>query len=602
MERAGEKTEVRALSAFNAALSIIPLDAPPACGFLNRAVESPLMSSLVIQRVTTARQKKMFLRFPWTLYRGDPNWIPPLRGSQKEMVGYKPHPFYERNLAQTFLALRDGEVCGRIAAILNRGHNERYEERRGFFGFFDCRDDQEAANGLFDAVRSWFAAMDIHKLRGPCNPSLNYELGLLVDGFDSPPTFMMTYNPPYYERLIENYGFRKTQDLYAFWGHVSMLPKISEKLGPIADQIVARYDVKVRTLDRSRFQQDVALFLDLYNRSLVNTWGFVPMTRAEVSRMSGELKRIIVPELTACAESAGRVVGGAFGLPDYNPRIRDIDGRLFPFGFIHLLRNRRAIKRVRLISTNVLPEFQRMGIGLVLMNSLVPKALAWGIEEAEFSWVLESNRLSYGALKKGGAQITKTYRLYDLDVPEDKNQDQSQTPRKCSRDGESAALPPQTQSQGVGDNVLHLPAKHHGPQAATPNVEIREVRSRADLERFLRLPWRIYADDPNWVPPLLIEVKEFLDKRKHPFYRHGEAAQFIAMRGGEAVGRVLVSDDPRYNEERRENIGCFGMFECIDDPETAHALLAAAAACSGRAVGRPSAGRPTIRKTTRAAC
>ena len=135
------------------------------------------MSNLSIQRVVTARQKKQFLQFPWTLYRDDPYWIPPLRGDQKEMVGYKPHPFYARNTAQTFLAYRDGEVCGRIAAILNQGHIVRYNERRGFFGFFECRDDQEAANGLFDAVRRWFADQDIHRLRGPTNPSLNYELG-----------------------------------------------------------------------------------------------------------------------------------------------------------------------------------------------------------------------------------------------------------------------------------------------------------------------------------------------------------------------------------------------------------------------------------------
>ena len=157
------------------------------------------------------------------------------------------------------------------------------------------------------------------------------------------------------------------------------------------------------------------MFLDLYNRSLMNTWGFVPMSAGELKQLAGELKQIIVPEMTVCAEVDGRVVGASFGLPDYNPRIKEIDGRLFPFGFIHLLRNRRAIKRIRVISTNVLPEYQRFGIGLVLMHGLVPKVLEWGIEEAEFSWVLESNRLSYGALKKGGAKITKTYRLYDLD-------------------------------------------------------------------------------------------------------------------------------------------------------------------------------------------
>ncbi len=237
------------------------------------------MSDLAVQRVATYRQRKQFLEFPWTLYRDDPNWIPPLRISQKELVGYAPHPFYERNRVQTFLALRGGEVCGRIAAILNQGHNERYRERRGFFGFFECVDDQEAADGLLDAVRQWFADQGIYCLRGPTNPSLNYEVGMLIDGFDSPPTFMMTYNPPYYARLLENYGFRKTQDLYAFWGHIDMLPKIRAKLGPVAEQIIERYNVRLRPMDTSRFLEEVRMFLSIYNRSLVNTWGFVPMSR-----------------------------------------------------------------------------------------------------------------------------------------------------------------------------------------------------------------------------------------------------------------------------------------------------------------------------------
>ncbi len=230
-----------------------------------------LMSNLVVKEAVTRRQRKHFLELPWSLYRGDPNWVPPLRSNQREAVGYRPHPFYEHNEVQTFVAYRDGEACGRIAAILNRGHNERYNERRGFFGFFECVDDQQVANGLFDVVLDWFAERGVDCLRGPTNPSLNYELGLLVEGFDSPPTFMMSYNPAYYARLIESYGFSKSQDLYAFWGHVDMLPKIQAKLAPVAEQIIERYDVRLRTLDTSRFREDVEMFLSIYNRSLVNT-------------------------------------------------------------------------------------------------------------------------------------------------------------------------------------------------------------------------------------------------------------------------------------------------------------------------------------------
>ena len=375
------------------------------------------MSDLHVIPASTRREKKDFLQFPWTLYENDPYWIPPLRGNQRELVGYKRHPFYANNQAQTFVAYRDGQVCGRIAAIVNQGHIERHKERRGFFGFFECIYDQKVADALFDAARDWLSERDIRCFRGPTNPSLNHELGLLIDGFDSSPTFMMTYNPPFYAELIENYGFKKTQDLYAYWGHVDMLPKISERLAPLAKQVVEHLDLTLRPLDKSRFAQEAASFLDVYNRSLTNTWGFVPMSDAEIRHMAAGLRYLMVPELAVGAEVDGKLIGAVFGLPDYNPRIKEIDGRLFPFGFLHLLRRKKDIKKIRLISTNVLPEYQLMGVGLVLMSELVPMTMEWGLEEAEFSWVLESNTLSRGSLEKGGAKLKKTYRLYDWDPP-----------------------------------------------------------------------------------------------------------------------------------------------------------------------------------------
>ena len=509
------------------------------------------MSNLVVKRVETRSERQLFLDYPWEIYRDNPHWIPPLRDNQRDLVGYAKHPFYARNCAQTFLALRNGRVCGRIAAVLNCGHNLRFDERRGFFGFFEAIDDQDVANGLFDAVRQWFADQGVYRLRGPTNPSLNYELGLLIDGFDSAPMFMMTYNPPYYQRLIENYGFKKTQDLYAFWGNVEMLPKLQEKLTPIAEQIIERYDVKLRPLDAKHFMDDVLRFLDIYNRALTNTWGFVPMSDAEISNTANGLKHLIVPELAVGAEVDGRMVGATFALLDYNPRIRAIDGRLFPFGFIRLLANKRALKSVRVISTNVLPEYQRMGIGLVLMYGLVPKAMEWNIREAEFSWVLESNSLSRGALKKGGAQITKTYRLFDFDDDPPAAADGLPTPHRRW--------------------IVPAPAVAQGP------VEVRAVENNADRKRFIRLPWSIYANDPQWVPPLLIEANEMIDRRKHPFYQHGDAQAFIAVRGNETVGRIIASDDPNYNQQAHTNLGCFGMFESVDDKAVTAALLDAAA-------------------------
>ena len=209
---------------------------------------------------------------------------------------------------------------------------------------------------------------------------------------------MMTYNPPYYPRLIENYGFRKAQDLYAFWGHIDMLPEdrretqTDRRADHRALQRQAAADGQVAVRGR---RADVPVDLQPLAGEHLGLRADVGRRDRHSSRH--ELKQIIVPEMTVAAEIDGRVVGAAFGLPDYNPRIKEIDGRLFPFGFIHLLRNPQAIKRIRLISTNVLPEYQRFGVGLVLMHGLVPKALEWGCKRANFPGSSNRTSLSCGA-------------------------------------------------------------------------------------------------------------------------------------------------------------------------------------------------------------
>ncbi|RIK78139.1 MAG: N-acetyltransferase [Planctomycetota bacterium] len=371
------------------------------------------MSHVVVAPVAARSEQKLFLEFPWRHYRGDPNWVPPLRQNQKELVGFAWHPFYDDAQSQAFLATRGGEVCGRILALVNHAHNRYYDEKRGFFGFFETVDDPAVAHGLFDAACDWLRSQGMTAVRGPVNPSLNYECGLLTEGFDSPPTFMMTYNKPFYGGLIESYGFEKAQDLYAYSGHVDMLKSLDKKLAFVVQEAAERFHIKVRPFDPKRFKQELAAFLHIYNESLVGTWGFVPLSEAEGEHMGKGLKHLIVPELAILAEIDGRIVGSTFGLLDYNPRIKAMDGRLFPFGFLKLLFGRRKIKRVRLLSTNVLPEYQRWGVGLVLVNGLVPKVLDWGIEYGEFSWVLESNHLSRKTLERGGAIREKTFRIYD---------------------------------------------------------------------------------------------------------------------------------------------------------------------------------------------
>ncbi len=373
------------------------------------------MVDLQVRPVDTRAEQKRFIRLPWRTYANDPCWMPPLVMAQEELLGFRPHPFYEKSRSQSFLASRGGTDVGRITAIVNAGHIERYREQRGFFGFFECDDDPAAARALFGAARDWLHAQGMTCIRGPANPSLNYECGLLIEGFDTPPFFMMTHNRPYYAGLVEDNGFHKVEDLFAFFGHMSMLESIDQKLGVMVEGVKERFGVTVRPLDRRRFAEEVRMFLNIYNSSLTGTWGFVPLTAGEVDHMAASLKHLIVPELALVAEVEGKPIGTVFCLLDYNPRIKAINGRLFPFGFLKLLWNKRGIKRMRAISTNVIPEYQAWGVGLVLHAALVPRLYEWGMDEVEFSWVLESNHLSRRTLERGGALVTKKYRLYQDD-------------------------------------------------------------------------------------------------------------------------------------------------------------------------------------------
>lgn len=371
------------------------------------------MKSLEILPVENRRRERQFLALPQNLYRGDPNWVQPLRFQQAELAGFRPHPFYLQANSQAFLAVRGEEVCGRIVAIDNQNFNRWHEQALGFFGFFESVDDPAVARGLLDRASEWLAQRGARVMRGPTNPSINYEWGLLIDGFDNPPMFMMTYNRPYYAALLEDAGFAKAHDLYAYWGHTRMMGTLSPKHRQIDEAIRERFGVTLRSLDRRRFRAEVEMFLDIYNRALSGTWGFEPLSAAEIQRLASELRHLIVPELTIVAQVAGEPIGVMFGLLDYNQIIRQLRGRLLPLGWLRLLAGKRQLRRVRIISANVIPEYQNWGVGITLARGLIEPLIKYGIEDVEFSWVLESNDLSRKTLEKGGARRYKTYRLYD---------------------------------------------------------------------------------------------------------------------------------------------------------------------------------------------
>ncbi|MFK8113402.1 MAG: N-acetyltransferase [Rubripirellula sp.] len=372
-----------------------------------------MTDSLQCQPVSTRRDKKAFLNLECEIYQNDPNWVPPLWITRRELVGFKHHPFYDDADRQAFLVRRGNRVVGRVLAIINHAHNRRYDEKLGFFGFYECVDDQEASNQLLATAAAWLKQKGMTDVRGPVNPSLNYDCGMLIDGFDSPPTYMIPYNRDYYGALVEGFGFEKTQDLFSYEAHIDILEDIDPKLKFVIDEATRRFKVVTRPIDRNNFAKDVRSFLEIYNLSLQQTWGYVPMSEAEIDHQSAGLKHLIVPELTSIAEIDGKPVGAGFGLLDFNQTIKKINGKLFPFGWYKLLTGKKEIDRLRLISTNVLPEYQKWGLGLVTLARILPEAVDFGIQVGEFSWVLESNSLSRGTIERGGATRTKVHRLYD---------------------------------------------------------------------------------------------------------------------------------------------------------------------------------------------
>jgi hypothetical protein len=372
--------------------------------------------AVTVRPVASRRDRRRFQRLPWAIYAADRNWVPPILAQERLLLGWGHHPFFENAEMVTLLAERGGRVVGRLAVFINHIHNRKYREKRGFFGFFECINDRDAARGLFDAGRRWLLERGMTAWRGPANPSLNYSCGLLIDGHDKPPVFLMTYNPPYYSALIEEYGFGKAQDLYAYEMDVVHLAKLVERYKPAVASALGDGGLSVRPLDPSRFDDEIRLYLDLYNKALEGTWGFTPLQPDEVKHIAAELRHVISPELVAFAMLGDKAVGAAFALLDYNQIIRKLDGRLLPFGLFRLMWGRKRIDAARALTVTMLPGFQQSGFAIVLLDQLVEAARSRGLAHWEFSWVLETNASSRGSLTRAGTKLAKTYRIYDRDL------------------------------------------------------------------------------------------------------------------------------------------------------------------------------------------
>jgi hypothetical protein len=365
-----------------------------------------------IREIRHKRDLESFLRFPWIIYRDDPHWVPPLLMERRMFLDPKKNPFFEHAEVRLFLATDQiGNPCGRIAAIVNHNHIRTHNEKAGCFGLFECVNDKTTAHALFGTAAAWLRSKGMEVMRGPENLCINDDLGLLVDGFDTPPAFMMPHNPPYYAELAESYGFAKAMDLYAYDGLVK--GKVHERLQRAVEIARKRYSFRIRNINLKDFTAEVARLRDIYNQAWEKNWGAVAMTDREFDFIAKDMKMIMDPGLCLIAEVDGQPVGFALALPDMNQVLKRLDGRLIPFGILKFLYYKRKINRTRIITLGVIEKYRKMGIDSAFIHQFYVRSLEKGYLSGDMSWILETNAPMNNALLRLGYVVYKTYRIYD---------------------------------------------------------------------------------------------------------------------------------------------------------------------------------------------
>ena len=365
--------------------------------------------------VSSNKQLMQFIKMPWTIYKNDPNWVPHLLMDRKKILSRKKNPFFEHAEAEYFLAEYQGKIAGRIAAIKNQLHNKYQNDNAGFFGFFECINNQEVANALFDEAKKWLKDRGCNMMRGPANPSSNDEWGLLIKGFDDPPRLLMTYNPEYYLSLFDDYGLSKEKDLYAFKLETDRVLS-SEKLIRGQEIVKKRSGLVIHQLNMENFDAELEKVKFVYNKAWAPNWGFVPLTEKEIDAMAKDLKQLVEPKLVLFGEIDGSLVGFALVMLDYNQIFINMNGRLFPFGFLKMFTQKKKIQWARIITLGIIPEYQKKGLDSVFYYEIVKRAAELGIYKGEASWILEDNEMMNRGINLMSGEKYKEYRIYKMDI------------------------------------------------------------------------------------------------------------------------------------------------------------------------------------------
>jgi hypothetical protein len=378
-------------------------------------MKGKMMQEVTVKNVTNKSELNQFIKFPFKIYKGDPYWVPPLLMEQKTLLNKQKNPFFKDAEAEYFLAYKNGEVVGRIAAIKNDIHLKYHNDSSGQFGFFECINEQEVANALFDKAKSWIKEKQLKYMRGPANPSSNDIYGMLIEGFDDSPRLLMPYNPKYYIELCENYGMKKAKDMFA-WKIVYDKITASEKLKRGQEIVRKRYNLKISQLDMKNFQKDLEKFKYVYNKAWAPNWGFVPMTEEQIDAMAKDMKPLAEPSLVLFGEIDNKLVGAALVMLDYNIIFKKMNGTLFPFNFIKLFTQKKKIDWARILTLGIIPEYQKKGLDTIFYWEIVHRAAKLGIRLGEASWVLEDNDMMNRGLELMNADRYKHYRIWETEV------------------------------------------------------------------------------------------------------------------------------------------------------------------------------------------
>lgn len=380
---------------------------------MNEKPGLPIGGAVAVRPVTSYREMGIFIDIPWRIYADDPMWVPPLR-LERRLHFSRFNPFFKHGEWQAWIAYRNNQPVGRISAQIDQLHRQRYGEDTGHFGSLEGIDDTEVFAALLHTAEEWLTVRHTRHVSGPFNLSINQECGILVEGFDTPPMVMMPHSRVWYGRLLEEQGYQPLQDLLAYWAEVD------HKMPRLMNTVIERFSgqVRLRTLRRDKFGEEMEILRDIFNDAWSENWGFVPFTKAEFAELGSSLRLLVPDEFIQIAEVDGHPAAFMVGLPNLNEIFAELNGSLFPFGWIRMIKylKSRGVRTGRIPLMGVRKQFQSSPIGMALAIMIIdaPRqaALSRGIQAVELSWILEDNKAMRAILDYLGCRQYKRYRIF----------------------------------------------------------------------------------------------------------------------------------------------------------------------------------------------